>query len=61
MTYGEYHYLVKYDMKLINGTWVAKKPHNTIPSKMTKEDASVYYTQKLNKYWENNTEKKEPV
>jgi len=51
MTYGEYHYLIKYDMKLVNGTWVAKKPNNTIPQRMSKKEASLYYTQKLNKYW----------
>jgi len=47
MTYGEYHYLIKYDMKLVNGSWVAKKPHNTIPSKMSKEEASIYYNLRL--------------
>ena len=59
MTYGEYHYLIKYDMKLVNGTWVAKKPHNTIPQRMSKKEAALYYTQKLNKYWsEYNTHSK---
>ena len=24
MTYGEYYYRVKYDMKLVNGNWVSK-------------------------------------
>ncbi len=61
MTYGEYHYLIKYDMKLVNGSWVAKKPHNTIPSKMTKEEASLYYKQKLNKYWENYSSNKPEI
>jgi len=51
MTYGEYHYLIKYDMKLVNGSWVAKKPHNTIPQRMSKKEACIYYTQKLKKYW----------
>lgn len=51
MTYGEYYYLVKYDMKLVNGTWIGKKPNIKIPPKMSKKDASIYYNEKFNKYW----------
>lgn len=51
MTYGEYHYVVKYDMRLVNGDWVVNKPNITIPNQMSKEDASVYYTKKFRDYW----------
>ena len=51
MTYGEYYYLLKYDMKLVNGIWVAKKPLLKIPEKMSKEEASTYYREKLREYW----------
>jgi len=51
MTYGEYYYLVKYDMKLIDGVWVSRKPSVTIPTKMTKIDATAYYKAKFKKYW----------
>jgi len=54
MTYGEYHYAVKYDMRLVNGEWVVNKPNITIPNKMSKEDASAYYTKKFREYWEKN-------
>ncbi len=53
MTYGEYYYLVKYDMKLIDGVWVSRKPSVTIPTKMVKKEATVYYTNKFRKYWKN--------
>jgi len=52
MTYGEYHYLVKYDMRLVNGDWVVNKPNVSIPNRMSKDQASVYYTKKFQKYWE---------
>ncbi len=51
MTYGEYHYMVKYDMKLVNGEWVVNKPNIAIPLKMSKEKASIYYKKKFNNYW----------
>ena len=51
MTYGEYYYLLKNDMKLKDGVWVAEKPKGVIPSKMSKKEAVVYYTKKLNQYW----------
>lgn len=51
MTYGEYHYLVKYDMKLVNGEWIVNKPNIAIPSKMSKKEAGVYYNLKLQAYW----------
>ena len=53
MTYGEYYYLVKYDMKLVNGDWVAKRPYTKIPSRMSRDEAAVYYTHKLKDYWNN--------
>lgn len=31
MTYGEYYYRVKYDMKLVNGNWVSKPAYMKIP------------------------------
>jgi len=58
MTYGEYHYLVKYDMKLVNGEWVVNKPNITIPSKMSKEDANEYYNRKFREYWATWTKKR---
>ncbi len=51
MTYGEYYYLIKYDMRLIDGAWVTTKPKVTVPTKMRKNEALVYYTNKLKKYW----------
>ena len=51
MTYGEYHYLIKYDMKLVNGDWVVNKPNIAIPNKMPKEKAEIYYRDKLREYW----------
>jgi hypothetical protein len=57
MTYGEYHYAVKYDMRLVNGEWVVNKPNITIPNKMSKEDAGIYYTNKFREYWKKNKDK----
>jgi hypothetical protein len=51
MTYGEYYYQVKYDMKLKDGEWVANKPNIKIPTKMSREEAAKYYTLKFRKYW----------
>ena len=58
MTYGEYHYAVKYDMRLVNGDWVVSKPNISIPNKMSKEEASIYYNKKFKAYWEANPPKK---
>lgn len=58
MTYGEYHYLVKYDMKLVNGEWVVNKPNVTIPNKMSKEAANTYYNRKFRDYWDTLNKKK---
>ena len=52
MTYGEYYYQVKYDMKLVDGTWVANTPKIKIPPRMSKEEDAVYYTRKFRKYWD---------
>ena len=52
MTYGEYYYLVKYDMKLVNGNWIAKPPNMKIPIKISNEEASIYYTRKFRDYWD---------
>ena len=51
MTYGEYHYFIKYSMKMQEGVWVVQKPKKHVPVKMSKEVAAKYYTEKLNKYW----------
>jgi len=51
MTYGEYYYLIKYEMRLVNGVWVATKPRVTIPTRMKRKEALIYYTAKLKKYW----------
>jgi len=51
MTYGEYYYLIKYDMRLKNGVWVTNKPRITIPSKMPRTEAVIYYNNKFNEYW----------
>lgn len=60
MTYGEYHYVVKYDMRLVNGEWVVNKPNIAIPNKMSKDAASIYYTNKFREYWaKNKSTKKE--
>ena len=58
MTYGEYYYRVKYDMKLVNGNWVSKPLHMKIPSKMSREEADIYYTEKFRKYWNEREENK---
>ena len=52
MTYGEYYYLVKYDMKLVDGSWIVKSPNMKIPHKMPREEASIYYTLKFREYLE---------
>ena len=52
MTYGEYYYLLKSDMRLVNGNWVARKPNAVIPPRMSRKQASVYYAEKFKKYWE---------
>ncbi|MEA1893034.1 MAG: hypothetical protein U9N33_10030 [Campylobacterota bacterium] len=57
MTYGEYYYKVKYDMKLVDGTWVSKPPNMKIPARMSREDADVYYSEKFRKYWNEREEK----
>jgi len=59
MTYGEYYYLVKYDMRLKNGVWVTSKPKMTIPTRMPKKDALVYYTNKFRLYWKSIDMKKQ--
>jgi len=51
MTYGEYYYRVKYDMKLVDGTWISQPLNMKIPIKMSKDEASIYYTCKLREYW----------
>ena len=56
MTYGEYYYLVKYDMKLVNGNWISKPLNIKIPRRMSREDAAIYYTEKLRKYWKERKE-----
>ena len=58
MTYGEYYYRVKYDMKLVNGNWVSKPAYMKIPRRMSRKDAAIYYTEKLRKYWDNIKENK---
>ena len=57
MTYGEYHYQVKYDMHLKDGVWVTNKPKISIPIKMSKDEALQYYTNKFRKYWDNKQSK----
>lgn len=52
MTYGEYYYRVKNDMKLINGNWVSKSLNIKVPSRMSREDAAIYYNEKFRKYWD---------
>ncbi len=51
MTYGEYYYLIKYDMRLMNGVWVANKPRVTIPTRMKRDEAMIYYCKKFAKFW----------
>ena len=52
MTYGEYYYLVKYDMRLVDGSWISKPSKIKIPLKMSKDEASIYYTHKFREYWD---------
>ena len=52
MTYGEYYYLVEYDMKLVDGTWVTKPSYKKIPRRMSSQEAAIYYTEKFRKYWD---------
>lgn len=51
MTYGEYYYQIKYDMCLKNGVWITNKPRVTIPNKMDRKKAFLYYNKKFNDYW----------
>jgi len=51
MTYGEYYYLIKNEMRLKDGVWVTSKPNIAIPPKMKRKDALKYYQQKFNNYW----------
>ncbi|MFT5659703.1 MAG: hypothetical protein ACI9TV_000325 [Sulfurimonas sp.] len=52
MTYGEYNYLLKESMTLKNGVWIATRPAMSTPAKMSRKEASIYYTCKFSKYWE---------
>lgn len=58
MTYGEYYYLVKYDMKLVDGTWVSKPLNIKIPRRMPRDEAAAYYNNKFEKYWNRNRVKR---
>ena len=51
MTYGEYYYLVKSDMKLKDGVWITNRPNITIPLRMSKKEAVIYYNSKFRRYW----------
>ena len=51
MTYGEYHYQAKNNVKLKNGVWVMDKPNGSVPPRMSREDAAKYYTMKFREYW----------
>ena len=51
MTYGEYHYHVKYAINLQNGKWITDKPRVVVPKQMSKEEAIVYYKTKFDEYW----------
>ncbi len=56
MTYGEYYYRIKYDMRLKDGKWVTSRPNMNIPKKMTRVVASQYYSHKLAYYWKTREE-----
>ena len=58
MTYGEYYYLVKYDINLVNGNWVSKPLNIKIPQRMSRDKAAIYCTVKLRKYWDEIKENK---
>lgn len=58
MTYGEYYYRVKYDMKLVDGNWISKPLNIKIPRRMSRDDAAIYYIQKLKKYRKEREENK---
>ena len=61
MTYGEYHYHIKYAINLENGKWIANKPKMAVPKQMSKEETIIYYNAKFHKYWkEVNVNSKKP-
>ncbi len=51
MTYGEYHYHIKYTMNLQAGQWITNKPKMVVPKQMSKEETVIYYNAKFQKYW----------
>jgi hypothetical protein len=57
MTYGEYYYMIKHNMKLVNGEWIVNKPDVAIPLRMSKKQANIYYTQKFRNYWKSKNQK----
>ena len=58
ITYGEYYYRVKYDMKLVDGNWISKPLNMKTPRRMSRKDAAIYYIQKLKKYRKEREENK---
>ena len=52
LTYGEYWVHIKWSMKMIDGIWILDKPNVSQPTQMNREDATIYYTQKIKAYWE---------
>lgn len=51
MTYGEYHYHIKYAINLQDGKWITNKPKMVVPKQMSKEETIIYYNAKFSKYW----------
>ena len=37
---------------MIDGIWILDKPNVSQPAQMNREDATIYYTQKIKTYWE---------
>lgn len=53
LKYGEAYTIVKMGMKMINGEWVVKQVPKHLP-RMSKKQASQYYSEKFNRYWKHN-------
>jgi hypothetical protein len=58
MTYGEFWFAIKMSMRMVDGKWIVYKPLKEEPKRMSREEASKYYGQKLKNYFET-TYKKE--
>ena len=51
ITYGEAYTAFKFSMVMVNGEWRGTMPYGHAP-KMKRPDAAKYYTEKINKFWD---------